>query len=90
MEVYPNLQSDPSLASPSRSGNVARGSELRRRVEWRDRLVSCNTFRGRLLAMPRKVVANTEKVQDCPIFKVGDRMTFSLPELLRPLDGLLA
>ncbi|RMG10864.1 MAG: DUF4388 domain-containing protein [Planctomycetota bacterium] len=32
--------------------------------------------------MPRKVVAKSERVQDCPIFKVGDRMTFSLPELV--------
>lgn len=32
--------------------------------------------------MPKKIVAKTEKVQDCPIFKSGDVMTFSLPELL--------
>lgn len=32
--------------------------------------------------MPRKIVANAEKVHDCPIFKTGDRMTFSLPELV--------
>ena len=28
--------------------------------------------------MPKKIVANAEKVQDCPIFKSADRMTFSL------------
>jgi CRP/FNR family transcriptional regulator, cyclic AMP receptor protein len=32
--------------------------------------------------MPRKVLATVEQVHDCPIFKVGDRMTASLPELL--------
>ena len=32
--------------------------------------------------MARKIVAAVEKVQDCPIFKGGDRMTFSLPELV--------
>jgi CRP-like cAMP-binding protein len=32
--------------------------------------------------MPRKVVASVEQVHDCPIFKVGDRMTMSLPELV--------
>lgn len=32
--------------------------------------------------MPRKIVATAEKIQDCPVFKAGDRMTFSLPELL--------
>lgn len=32
--------------------------------------------------MPRKVVASVEQVHDCPIFKVGDRMTMSLPEVV--------
>lgn len=32
--------------------------------------------------MPRKVVAAIEQVHDCPIFKVGDRMTLSLPEVV--------
>lgn len=32
--------------------------------------------------MPKKIVATAEKVHDCPIFKTGDRMTVSLPELL--------
>jgi CRP-like cAMP-binding protein len=32
--------------------------------------------------MPRKVVAAVEQVHDCPVFKVGDRMTMSLPELV--------
>ena len=32
--------------------------------------------------MAKKIVAKTEKVQDCPIFKAGDRITLSLPELL--------
>jgi CRP/FNR family cyclic AMP-dependent transcriptional regulator len=32
--------------------------------------------------MPKKIVASVEQVHDCPIFKMGDRMTVSLPELL--------
>ena len=32
--------------------------------------------------MPKKILANAREVQDCPIYKVGDTMTFSLPELL--------
>lgn len=32
--------------------------------------------------MPKKIVASVEKVHDCPVFKSGDRMTFSLPELV--------
>lgn len=32
--------------------------------------------------MPRKVIATVEQVHDCPIFKTGDRMTASLPELV--------
>jgi CRP/FNR family transcriptional regulator, cyclic AMP receptor protein len=32
--------------------------------------------------MPRKVVASVEQVHDCPVFKTGDRMTLSLPELV--------
>jgi len=32
--------------------------------------------------MPRKVIATVEQVHDCPVFKAGDRMTASLPELL--------
>jgi CRP/FNR family cyclic AMP-dependent transcriptional regulator len=32
--------------------------------------------------MPKKILAVAEKVHDCPIFKVGDRMAVSLPELL--------
>lgn len=31
--------------------------------------------------MPRKVVASVEQVHDCPVYKVGDRMTLSLPEV---------
>ena len=41
--------------------------------------------------MPRKIVASVEQVHDCPVFKQGDRMTFSLPELLpEESDGLCA
>lgn len=32
--------------------------------------------------MPKKILAVAEKVHDCPIFKSGDRMTVSLPELI--------
>ncbi len=32
--------------------------------------------------MPKKILAAVREVQDCPISKVGDYMTFSLPELL--------
>jgi uncharacterized repeat protein (TIGR04076 family) len=32
--------------------------------------------------LTRKILAKTDQVHDCPIFKVGDAMTFSLPELL--------
>lgn len=32
--------------------------------------------------MPKKIVIAAEKVHDCPIFKTGDRMSLSLPELL--------
>jgi CRP/FNR family cyclic AMP-dependent transcriptional regulator len=32
--------------------------------------------------VPKKIVASVEQVHDCPLFKMGDRMTVSLPELL--------
>lgn len=32
--------------------------------------------------MPRKILVRTEQVHDCPIYKVGDQMTFALPELV--------
>lgn len=32
--------------------------------------------------MPRKILARTEQVHDCPVFKAGDQMAFGLPELL--------
>lgn len=32
--------------------------------------------------MPKKILANLEEVRDCPIYKVGDKLTFSLPELV--------
>jgi len=32
--------------------------------------------------MPKKIVIAAENVHDCPIFKTGDRMAVSLPELL--------
>ncbi|MGE0713678.1 MAG: cyclic nucleotide-binding domain-containing protein [Planctomycetota bacterium] len=32
--------------------------------------------------MPKKILAVAEKVHDCPIFKTGDRMVLSLPELI--------
>ena len=32
--------------------------------------------------MTRKILAKTDQVHDCPIFKAGDVMAFSLPELL--------
>jgi uncharacterized repeat protein (TIGR04076 family) len=32
--------------------------------------------------MPKKILAHLEEVQDCPIYKVGDKITLSLPELV--------
>jgi len=32
--------------------------------------------------MPKKIVVSVEKVHDCPIFKEGDKMALSLPELV--------
>jgi CRP-like cAMP-binding protein len=41
--------------------------------------------------MPRKILATAEQVHDCPIFKVGDKMTIALPEVLpSESDGLCA
>jgi CRP/FNR family cyclic AMP-dependent transcriptional regulator len=32
--------------------------------------------------MPRKIFATAEQVQDCPIFKTGDKMSVALPEVV--------
>jgi CRP-like cAMP-binding protein len=41
--------------------------------------------------MPRKILATAEQVHDCPIFKVGDKMTVALPEVVAvESDGLCA
>lgn len=41
--------------------------------------------------MPRKIIATAEQVHDCPIFKVGDKMTVALPEVMASeSDGLCA
>jgi CRP-like cAMP-binding protein len=41
--------------------------------------------------MPRKIYATAEQVQDCPIFKQGDRMAIALPEVIASeSDGICA
>lgn len=41
--------------------------------------------------MPRKIYATAEQVQDCPIFKTGDKMCVALPEVIgAESDGICA
>jgi CRP-like cAMP-binding protein len=41
--------------------------------------------------MPRKIYASAEQVQDCPIFKTGDKMAIALPEVIASeSDGICA
>src|SRR5882672_1637414 len=41
--------------------------------------------------MPRKIYATAEQVQDCPIFKTGDKMAVALPEVIAAeSDGICA
>jgi CRP/FNR family transcriptional regulator, cyclic AMP receptor protein len=41
--------------------------------------------------MPRKIYATAEQVQDCPIFKTGDKMCVALPEVIgSESDGICA
>ena len=39
--------------------------------------------------MPRKIIATVDSAKNCPIFKVGDKMSFALPEILTgETDGI--
>lgn len=37
--------------------------------------------------MPKKIAVRAEEIHDCPVYQLGDAMTFSLPELVMPEGG---